>query len=1014
MFKATRLLSNNTRTTYSRVQLRENCERLKVSSSAACATARPFSRAHSNDATTTSNDEDKRDEPEQTPSEATSQLSKIERNRSSDLRNSRDVSRRADSISSNERQRTRCEPVQSHQSSQTGQLKGSEATDPYLDLKSNQEWTDLDAHTEDHNESQQHADAAGGNKFRSSFFAVPKLSKNSSDKPEVFCLPDTSLARPKVDLSYQNVRDREAAAMIDGKATALYSQSSSFRSKTGLRRIVATYMQHIENYVPRSILEAEHQKDIDNQVLRVFTNETLTYLHEHGYTVEDVVSLSWIFSAGNINLSIYRYVVLSQERRRRGYSPTPIFVPLQLLRASNIDTHSLSLFIGEIYSDLNTGCRWDQDSGPVLLIRLLRSARNTEVSFFEQIVDLAPRVVPLVFGKHTNTDAERLTHFYNRFLSLLALPASRHPYLSAGFQQRAQLKIVKLIMQSDLPISVNREGYRALTKVQQLHSKTIDEQKWSGVKAPSWPPWRIDDLGIDSMIEYPGRHSRVSKVLKRFLEAGYGPASAEEEAQILAGWDTDKSPTIQVRRIVKRHPLSWIKKVFKKDSQDLSMIDHSVWAARVAATRSIREAWVCFYSYMDATEQQKRSMKVYHEMFFKLFARTQESDQRLVPSPGDGREVFADPVSSRDLVYVPKEPPSLNELYAQMLQDGIRPAGRLLAGLVSNANTLKEGLSYIANSSLDDVKKDVLLHPEKYPSNATHHTFSRIPDYILSSYIGILTRQISGEGVQLYEPGSRSSDEPTIMRRDECTPLQCGITLLKIWKPTYLPAYHAVLHGLYTHSMAKEPTKEANALPKASIGELWEAAQITLQTLEHQGLTPDLECFRKVMMLVRNLIIRAPRQLKDTRINVSEMVQVPISLFTQAVWEQKSGIKLLPSGKDIKIWRQPYWKDIENLLLMLGLTQDFPSITEVLRWMSDEHEHLACVDGGGYKMQRIMCAARCALEGTWALKKSRCASREQINQAIRYAERWGWPEDVDVQEFLQQHWTWLKNAARHL
>jgi hypothetical protein len=52
---------------------------------------------------------------------------------------------------------------------------------------------------------------------------------------------------------------------------------------------------------------------------------------------------------------------------------------------------------------------------------------------------------------------------YNRALSLLSIPSSLHPFHSSAYHQRAQFNLLRRMTEFEPALTINREGYRAIT-----------------------------------------------------------------------------------------------------------------------------------------------------------------------------------------------------------------------------------------------------------------------------------------------------------------------------------------------------------------------------------------------------------------------------------------------------------------------------------------------------------------------------------------------------------------------
>ncbi|KUL91984.1 hypothetical protein ZTR_01191 [Talaromyces verruculosus] len=238
-------------------------------------------------------------------------------------------------------------------------------------------------------------------------------------------------------------------------------------------------------------------------------------------------------------------------------------------------------------------------------------------------------------------------------------------------------------------IPVNRSGYQAIVAVQLAHVKTPAERIFAKQKALSWPPWKEARMGIDAERGNEGMRSRTMQVLSQMVEAGYALSSWDDVAAILAGWDTDGTPTIQTRSLARPQ------KSLEPGTKESKVIS-TIWASRIRATRTLREAWACFLSY---ETRAFPSEPVYHAMARKLIYRMEESDDintKNGPLPGDGFEVYPEPSSARDVTYVPTEPPTLEELLERMILQGVLPGVDFIALLVRFSPDFSTGLRYIA------------------------------------------------------------------------------------------------------------------------------------------------------------------------------------------------------------------------------------------------------------------------------------------------------------------------------
>jgi hypothetical protein len=447
----------------------------------------------------------------------------------------------------------------------------------------------------------------------------------------------------------------------------------------------------------------------------VFNRETRWALMCRGYSPEDVVAWAWIISAqGSFRAAMRLFLWDSQNPSGRR---TPIFILKILLHRPNIDvrayrillSYSLSYLLWRPLKSMTTATdsnavkssfksRFDILSARKsysLMIILLRRAREmlpaAQFNIAQAYAYYLIHLLPLTHWKQVAWQTNRLrAGCFNECLRLLGIPSRLQPFVSASIQQQAQFELLKAMAAHNPVVPVNRSGYQAIMAVQLAHLKTPAERIFAKQKALSWPPWKEARMGIDSERGNEGMRSRTMQVLSQMIEAGYARSSWDDVAAILAGWDTDGTPTIQTRSLA-RPQLSL--RPGTKESKVVS----TIWASRIQATRTLREAWACFLSY--EAHCAVPSEPVYHAMARKLIYRMKESDYITTkngPLPGDGFEVYPEPSSARDVTYVPTEPPTLEELLERMISQGVLPGVDFVALLVRFSPDFSTGLRYIA------------------------------------------------------------------------------------------------------------------------------------------------------------------------------------------------------------------------------------------------------------------------------------------------------------------------------
>lgn len=516
-------------------------------------------------------------------------------------------------------------------------------------------------------------------------------------------------------------------------------------------------------------MDLEQNAELDKALQEVFCERHLAYLASRQYDATDVVSWVWIVKSNTVYEAISRiFIFEANQRSQHGAAAPgiPPFIPLLLLRQPTFDAktfrlvliYSLHLMSGQPLPSLHSINPMLEKADPAIenpssidpsmcmtfVVRLLRHARRVWPQAQFSIARAFARYLTcsIFNGKSSENTPERMNRFradkFNACLWLLSLPSKPGPFTSASIQQQAQFELLRAMAGHKPVLPVTRRGYQGVIATQLAHKKTPAERQSAALKAPSWPPWKEEKLGIDSHRGNEGMKSRAMRVMSQMMEAGYSLTRLEEVTSIFAGWDTDHSPTIQTRTLMCR-PQSLPGPLGSKPNHQ------AIWAARIRATRTVREAWACFLSYQDQGLSPRLS--IYAAMAEKLIYRRKafegHFDEVSGALPGDGLEVFPEPSSARDLIYVHTEPPTLDELLRQMLAQGIRPSGKLLGLLLRTATSFSSGLDYLSCSDLSNRQIEILCTVREYQSdyNAEEQkAVAALPDKLFSSFIGFLCR----------------------------------------------------------------------------------------------------------------------------------------------------------------------------------------------------------------------------------------------------------------------------------
>ncbi|KAF8444261.1 hypothetical protein BGX38DRAFT_708088 [Terfezia claveryi] len=387
--------------------------------------------------------------------------------------------------------------------------------------------------------------------------------------------------------------------------------------------------------------------------------------------------------------------------------PFPSFLILHTIRRKPLSRTTLNYIIAggsTFLSQLGS----DYKSKTLFIVRLLRRIQEENILALPYLVQLIVTHLELT----PNTSVQHLTFLYNRLLSLIARPSHERPFQYHPLIQQSQFMLLRQM--SAINILITREGYRAIISVQLARAKTTEErERIKGMKM-SWPPWQEErDAWSDKLDR--GRVTRAGVVLRQMKEAGYAMKGWDSAAAILAGEDTDRTPTIATRTYLRLPPSSTIakgKEKFERGSkakqvpvagERISSMtgnkkletqrpashhgrgEELVWRARIRATRTLEEAWAIF---LDARNNLNPTGGMYQELSEKVIAaerlhREKEEEKRKFNIPVPGEETGEG--SNRDPS--PSEDPSTME-FLLSLPKWLTPEQRLML-LRNHANELR-------------------------------------------------------------------------------------------------------------------------------------------------------------------------------------------------------------------------------------------------------------------------------------------------------------------------------------
>ncbi|KZF24710.1 hypothetical protein L228DRAFT_281754 [Xylona heveae TC161] len=883
----------------------------------------------------------------------------------------------------------------------------------------------------------------------------------------------------KADLSY--IAPWKLGAKQRGKSPLSHLPSSHHLSTCAhsdhilsFQFIVADYIRQIwpiiQYYDPIS-LDESLQAHLDRAIFNVYNEKSIKFLELRGYGPEDIVKWAWILTAPDTERAAWRLMMIATPRfNREGpqHKNVPSFLLLFLLRRANINGRTLKILLSHAWDQLlgrrphfrnrrspaaarrenlvkgdgGTARRWntsdalsrmpsqmDESTMMTLVVRLLRHARQVWPASIPSITSMlslhGKKEADHGFEPNARTSLKspvvsRLTFLYNRALTLLSVPSSQSPFLSLPYHQRAQFNLLKKMAHFNPPLIINREGYRAVTRVQLAHKKTLRERAWAAMKAKSWPPWKEDKLGIDADKGFEDGISRATESMLRLKEAGYAHTNWELSANILAGWDTDQSPTIQTRALVRR--ASGGQGVVPPSQAEQS---HDIWAARIRATRTVEEAWAGFLAFKD--QKLRPSSEIYLAMFEKLVfdkKRIKEEERKLRDLesgriteeqafdedddllPGDSKRVYPAPISPREAVHIPSPLLPLDTLFDEMVREGCTPSPRCLSFLLLHANSLDAGLTYFRLSGLPpSVLASVFQPPETLLASASEQ-LRAIPENVFSSLINLFCRFAPYSTIDIRQEHAlieHGADKRRPYNRVK--PLLHAFSLVTARGSSYRSCWYSLL-GALARDGAVVSYWEYKSAPVWHDVLSWKIIRQTMAKMELFGIDIDGKAFQTVCIGLEKAIlgsyelrlgaqcqsateggVELSRQWQEGTIILEGSSQIIQHCFRRLVgatlnfslhdiaplhpaeWNpnEEQGIgssTLLPSLLEI-----PAPAVLHSFVRVLGLLQDYDALFSLVQWMrlySQELEAVAGESSNGERiLRRTLVALRVFVERSW-------------------------------------------------
>ncbi|KAI1505094.1 hypothetical protein F5X99DRAFT_369489 [Biscogniauxia marginata] len=715
--------------------------------------------------------------------------------------------------------------------------------------------------------------------------------------------------------------------------------------------------------------------------------DTLNSVAARGWAEDNLNHWVWLLSGENGDDRIARF--LSTEE------PKPIFLLLLLFRRDEIIRKPESLvatleYVSKHYITIAPG-----SSAPakmltphtflILLSRLILHIQRLAPRSIVTLARFAKEYIKEI-PKHYGPKAYRYQCLvFNTALQLFKRQASNQPLVNMEFNWRAQKLLLALSEGLEKPLVINKRSYRAIRQVLIGLKRSAEEKMAVRRSAKSWPPYRQDFDGVDARRMPEDDYTRSIKAGLLMAEAGYEPDNYDLALNTLGGMN-DRSPTIPTRS---QPPKEW-----KGEKKDWNL--HTRWAMSIRATRNPQEAWRALRAFADQTSAPP-NIQVYGEMFIKLL--TENANPDLDPLPGDLRENF--PV--HDANYSPYElarltPPTVAELYDQMISQGIKPEGHYLYTLVTHAGSVEEGLRYLTDSNIDPVSISQ-LGLFKEPS---HRALQRIPLLAFRSYIHLLCR------IQPARQGQQRLPTDDLMRIRHAMKL-VSIRLIPDTTEgaTFRPPWYIILRALARpHIAVKNGTETENDIEALSMFiDVLRAAQRSV------GLDPEfLILFCRVVQKAASSRLKLLQETQPTLPATEEPLLIPSAKSLSRALQTMFSSFTTPA--ELSRWvtspmalKQPVGPvHLHGYMRALAFLDDQVAMMDLATWILDHWEYIEGeIERMGYRgrwmMARTMCAFH-AFAGPSLSDKQKQELDLRMDRITASSPMWRWPTEDEVDYYV--------------
>ncbi len=576
--------------------------------------------------------------------------------------------------------------------------------------------------------------------------------------------------------------------------------------------------------------------------------------------------------------------------------------------------------------------------------------------------------------------SERLHSICNAAVVRFAMTPEKHPMENMEYAWKAQSKILQLGDSFTPSLELEPNTYRAIIKVLLACKKTEWEVHAISHLHRTWPPWRKTQDGMDARIQPDEELTRVVSVIRNLISAGYSISSFDRMAMILGGRDVDGTPSIPTRTILKS-------RYGKTAYNPASTNDDLEWAARVRATRDVREAWAAFRACNQAGKKPTQAM--FDEMLEKLLLDTKrEAGARNTPRiPGAAKEVaiyYNDNLSETELQRV--NPPSLHDLLALMKTIDVKLSQKSLALLIEAARSPKEARDFMVEHGQDEMAVHQISQGRRAQNfdRSEGIVLKAIPDALLTAYIKLLSRFSAYKHLRPDRHGGL---------RNGADYLLDVIHILKL-KPELRVGWFVLLK---TIALVKV-SKDGKGYDFAESNNLWNVLADALYHLWRNKKVIDPDHFGYGCYGLYNAVAAERHGYRMEPVAYLEGVKLikDLWIYLTKVPDTERENTFLPTMlHEVKGWQ------LHAYVRLLALTKQKDQMVNVLGWMTEHERDLDTIavnrQNGLVGLRRTLIAMRVfAMSTNDALyEQELCEVAEEIPQ-----DWGGWPTDTEVEEYL--------------